>query len=515
MHMPFHRHAAPTAAMAPTLRRKPTVLLRGSRSPGQGSYRRPVSIQLLTIVVGAAVGLALAGTLAVAQRLQVSSQRRSVVRDDGTPFFYLGDTAWELFHRLNREEAARYLDDRASKGFTVVQAVALAELDGLHTLNAYGFTPLIDDDPTRPDVRPGADDDYWDHVDWIIDAANDRGLTVGLLPAWGDKWNLKWGVGPVVFTPENAELYGEWLGNRYREKDLIWILGGDRPIETDEHAAIVRAMATGLRRGDGGAHLITFHPMGGQGSAQYFHEDDWLDFNMRQNGHNATFTESYATTLVDYHRTPVKPIIDGEPLYEDHPVSFEPKENGHSVAADVRRPLYWDLFSGAFGHTYGHHSVWQMWQPGRDPINFPLMPWYDALDQPGANQMQYGRWLLESRPLENRIPDDSVIVTDAVETAVPGAGRYRLKATRDAGGAWAMVYTPAGRPFSVDLEKLTGTEVRAWWFNPRDGSAEEMGVFPREGLRRFVPPAPGEMLDWVLVLDDAAKAFPPPGSHGR
>ena len=57
------------------------------------------------------------------------------------------------------------------------------------------------------------------------------------------------------------------------------------------------------------------------------------------------------------------------------------------MAADVRRPLYWDLFSGACGHTYGHHSVWQMWKPDRPPINDPLMPWTEAIDEPGAKQM--------------------------------------------------------------------------------------------------------------------------------
>ncbi len=80
-------------------------------------------------------------------------------------------------------------------------------------------------------------------------------------------------------------------------------------------------------------------------------------------------------TRADYDRTPVKPVVDGEPIYEDHPVSFDAKKLGHSIAGDVRRPLYWDLFDGAFGHTYGHHSVWQMWSPARTPINNPLMPW--------------------------------------------------------------------------------------------------------------------------------------------
>lgn len=186
---------------------------------------------------------------------------------------------------------------------------------------------------------------------------------------------------------------------------------------------------------------------------------------------------------------------------------------GHSLAADVRRPLYWDLFSGACGHTYGHHSVWQMWQPGRNPINNPLMPWHEALDQPGAGQMQYGRRLMESRPFLTRVPDDTVIVTDRVPTSVPGAGRYRYVATRDEAGTYAMVYAPVRRPFSVRMDAIAGPKVKGWWFNPRNGQATAIGEFSNQGARAFQPPDRGEELDWVLVLDDASKGYPPPGSR--
>ncbi len=475
-------------------------------------------MRMKPIVLTALLGLGLLATptcltAASLPKPKVSENRRFLVTEDGRPFFWLGDTAWELFHRLNREEAELYLKTRAAQGFTIIQAVALAELDGLNTPNPYGHRPLRDNDPTRPDVRDGPENDYWDQVDWIVQRANALGLYIGFLPTWGDKWNKKWGIGPEIFTPQNAEAYGEWLGRRYKDAGLIWILGGDRPIENDTHRAIIRAMARGLRRGDGGAHLITFHPTGGNGSAQHFHAEDWLDFNMRQNGHVAEFTGRYDQTRKDYDRTPVKPILDGEPIYEDHPVSFAPDKQGHSIAADVRRPLYWDLFSGACGHTYGHHSVWQMWSPGKNPINNPLMPWFEAIRQPGAGQMQHAKHLLLSRPFLTRVPDDSVIVTDRVPTSVPGAGRYRFVATRDADGTYAMVYAPVGRPFKVRMDVIRGGKVRAWWFNPRDGTATAIGTFPDTGQREFTPPDPGEHLDWVLVLDDAAKNYPPPGQQ--
>jgi hypothetical protein len=474
-----------------------------------------------TLRLAAPLGLFVLGLAALSApaegampRLKVSENRRFLVYDDGRPFFYLGDTAWELFHRLNREEAGRYLQDRARKGFTVIQAVALAELDGLADPNPYGHRPLRNDDPTQPDVQEGPANDYWDHVDSVVGKANALGLYIGFLPTWGDKWNKKWGTGPEIFTPENAAVYGEWLGRRYRDRGVIWILGGDRPVETEAHKEILRAMARGLRKGDGGAHLMTFHPTGGSGSSEPFHDEDWLDFNMRQNGHVAEFTGRYDATRADYDRVPPKPVLDGEPIYEDHPVSFKAPELGHSIAADVRRPLYWDLFSGACGHTYGHHSVWQMWAPGRKAINNPLLPWFEAIDQPGANQMHHGRRLLESRPFLTRVPDDTVVVTDRVPTSVPGAGRYRYVATRDAEGRYAMVYAPVGRPFQVRMSAITGARVNAWWFNPRDGKATSIGELANDGEREFTPPDPGEHLDWVLVLDDASQGYPAPGVPG-
>lgn len=448
----------------------------------------------------------LAGRAAAADppKLKVSDDHRFLVIESGAPFFYLGDTAWELFHRLDREQATAYLEDRAEKGFTVVQAVVLAELDGLNDPNPYGQKPLVENDPTKPNEA------YFEHVDFIVAKANELGLLVGMLPTWGDKWHDTRDGQPPIFNLKNAELYGEFLGKRYKDAGLIWILGGDRVVENDDQKAIIRAMAGGLREGDGGSHLITFHPRGGESSATWFHDEEWLDFNMNQNGHVVEY-DRYANTRRVYDRTPVKPVIDGEPLYEDHPISFNAKERGHSTAFDVRRALYWDLFAGAFGHTYGHHSVWQMYAPGRNPINGPLMPWDAAIEQPGAAQMQHGRRLIESRPFLTRIPDDSLIVPEDVATSVPGAGDRRFAATRDEQGRFAMIYVPIGRRFTVDLDRLAGDDTRAWWYDPRTGDVAQIGVLPSSGKHEFEPPTLGEATDWVLVLDDASEDFPPPG----
>ncbi|MET0262989.1 MAG: glycoside hydrolase family 140 protein [Rariglobus sp.] len=437
-------------------------------------------------------------------RLKVSDNRRFLVTAKGEPFFYLGDTAWELFHRLDREATGLYLEDRAAKGYNVIQAVALAELDGLRVPNAQGDLPLHDLDPRRPNEA------YFEHVDWVIEKANALGMYVALLPTWGDKWNQRWGVGPEVFNESNAAQFGEWLGHRYRGRAIIWVVGGDRGPDHEGHVAIIREMARGLRRGDGGSHLITMHPWGGHGSADWFHGVDWLDFNIRQNGHEATWTR-YAQIKADYDRVPVVPVFDAEPLYEDHPINASADTHGYSNASDVRRTFYWSVFYGGCGYTYGHHSVWQFWEKNHLPINKPVMAWRDALDQPGAAQMIHGRRLMESRPALTRVPDDDLLVPALSPALIPGAGLYRFAATRDREGRYAMIYVPVGRKFSVRMSMLAGPKVNAWWFDPRTGEASAAGHYENVGEQQFMPPSPGETVDWVLVLDQASQGYDAPG----
>ena len=247
--------------------------------------------------------------------LRISADRRKLVQADGTPFFYLGDTAWELFHRQTREEAAEYLAVRAEQQFTVIQAVALAEFDGLRTPNPYGHVPFHDLDPTRPN------EDYFQHVDWIVARAGALGLVVGLLPTWGDKVTRGFprAIGPEVFDPDSARVYGRFLGQRYREQALIWILGGDRELTQASHLLTYRAIAEGIREG-GARQPMTFHPRGGASSSQVVHGEAWLDFNMIQSGHQGRDNPTWDMVDLDLAKLPPRPTLDGEPNYEDHPV---------------------------------------------------------------------------------------------------------------------------------------------------------------------------------------------------
>jgi len=434
--------------------------------------------------------------------LQISPNRRFLVHDDGTPFFYLGDTAWELFHRLTRDEAEVYLQTRAAQGFTVIQAVILAEYGGLTVPNAEGGLPLHENDPTQPQTL------YFRHVDWIVNRAAELGLYIGMLPSWGDKVNQKWGEGPEILKPENAFAFGKFLGRRYQDKPLIWIIGGDRVPENDTHYETWRLMVNGLRMGDGGTHLMTFHPMGGHSSSSYFHSAEWLDFNMMQTGHSRN-SPSYDKIAHDYGLVPVKPVLDGEPGYEDHPESFDPK-NGYLNDYDSRKAAYWAVFAGACGHTYGCHDIWQFLDPARfAPVNAARTPWREALELPGANQMRHLRTLVESRPFLTRIPDQALLVSG------PGEGGDHVQATRDADGSYAFVYSASGLPFTLDLTTLKGEPLAAWWFDPRTAGAVPVGRVERTVSETFTPPSCGPGCDWVLVVDDASQGFPAPGKVAR
>ncbi|MEJ0080369.1 MAG: DUF4038 domain-containing protein [Puia sp.] len=369
---------------------------------------------------------------------------------DGKDFFWLGDTGWELFHRLDRQQADLYLETRHRQGFTVIQAVILAEFDGLHTPNAYGDLPLINDDPSKPN------ENYFRQVDYIIDRAAEKDLVIGLLPTWGDKIRRdSWGKGPVIFNPENALIYGRWLGNRYKDrKNIIWILGGDRNPENENELKIWRSMAAGILEGTGGKNhaLITYHPQPNeQGSAQYFFSDEWFSFNMFQNGHcrNAPV---YQKIYASWQRLPAKPVLDGEPIYEDHPVCFNVKDLGTSSAYDVRQYAWLDVFAGAFGHTYGCHDIWQFYSADREAVNGPHVYWPAAMELPGASQMKWLRRLMETHaPISERIPDQSVIL----ENNLPAA--ERIQATR--GKDYLFVYSAAaGKPFTVVLGKINRKE---------------------------------------------------------
>lgn len=420
--------------------------------------------------------------------LRVSDNKRHLVKKDGSPFVYLGDTAWELFHRLTREEADYYLQTRAGQKFTVIQAVVVAEQLGLSVRSAMGHLPFVDKDPTKPVER------YFQDVDWMIQRANELGLVVGLLPTWGDKVTRGWGnTEDPIFNPENARVYGEFLGKRYKDKAIIWVIGGDRKV-ADEHAyATWRSMVAGIKAGDGGRHLMTFHPHWQQPSFESWPNEPWLDFHACQSAHVQRDMPNYETITKGRSIEPTKPIFDSEPCYEDHPIRGNP-ENGWFDCYDTRKAAYRALFAGAFGHTYGCHGVWQMYQEGRPPAGTVRTPWKSAIHLHGARQMQWVRELIESRAFYKAVPDQSILVDEGIVAD-------HARAIRAEDHSFAFVYIPRAKPRELNLKVLKGKSYKTSWFDPRRGTWKLNETYSSSDKCLVTPPTNELCEDWVLVLD--------------
>ena len=431
--------------------------------------------------------------------LKVSENGRFLMDENGDPFFWLGDTGWLVFSKLSREEAETYLQDRAAKGFNVVQVMVLHNVE---LKNYYGDSALVNMDVSQPRVTPGSSHrdpeeyDYWDHVDYMVDLAARKGIYMALVPVWGS--NVKGGR----VSREQADRYSTWLGERYADRsNIIWLNGGD--IRGSDSTATWDLMGSNLRSA-APDHLITFHPFGRTRSSTWFHQADWLDFNMFQSGHRrydqddtefAYGQDNWRYVQDDYRLDPVKPTIDGEPSYEGIPQGLHDPSEPYWNENDLRRYAYWSVFAGGFGFTYGHSAVMQMHKPEDGEGAYGVKKfWDEAIMAPGSGQMKFLKELMLSFPYFERIPDPSLVAGN------PGEKYDYLVATR--GREYALIYTYTGREMDIALGKIEGSAVKASWYNPRTGEITGIGNFANTGVVSFNPPGEKEEgNDWVLVLE--------------
>jgi hypothetical protein len=470
------------------------------------------------ILVLVFAGACFAQTAALPQ-LRVSDNGRYLVKQDGSPFLYLADTAWSMLN-WTREDVDMYLQDRAQKGFTVIQ-ISVAGFSALTVPNAYGQTIFVDRDPSRPN------DAYFQELDYVADKAESLGLYLALVPLWANNYERPQHLDsfiddpyPDVLNPSTAFSYGKFLGWRYRQKPVIWILGGDWFYSGYEN--LYQSMAAGLKEGESGIpYLMTFH----QKPETPLVQAPWLDFQMIQTSHTI-WNRSYDLIAKDWESLPTRPEVMGEGGYEG--IADHTMEVVHTINdADVRRIAYCSMFAGAAGYTYGAQGVWNHngpraanlppTQPPGAPGRWGTSPtWTEGLQLLGSTQLRYLRTLLESRPMLDRIPDQWLIAEDQYSTV------NRIQATRAADGSYAFIYMASGAKLRVDLihhgdafpffHKVSGDVIRAYWYDPRHGTSLLIGEFKKtDEYRDFTPPSTGPGNDWVLVLDDASKHYPAPG----
>lgn len=430
--------------------------------------------------------------------LQVSDNGRFLQFADGKPFFWLADTGWLLPERLNRDEAAYYLQRCAEAGFNVVQ---VQTMNGVPSFNIYGkmSTPK-GFDFTTIDTDEGYG--YWQHMDYIIDQAARHNIFIAMTCVWGGV--VKAGLMDV----EQARSYGRFLAERYKDKwNIVWVIGGD--IQGNVKTEVWDALATSIKNIDKN-HLMTFHPRGRTTSARWFNNREWLDFNMFQSGHrrygqrmgNKDYpipdnTEENNWMYVDSAWTykPIKPVLDGEPSYEDIPQGLHDSFEPLWTALDVRRYAYWSVFAGSCGHTYGNNAIIQFAKPGVAGAYFAngeRKPWYKALDDPGFNQMKHLKRLMLSLPYFDRVPAQDLVENN-------GTRYERLAATR--GNGYLLVYNHTGRDMRLRLGKISGKRKNLWWMDAATGKLTPLGCHDSKTLTLSPPQASGR--DGVLIAIDS------------
>jgi hypothetical protein len=432
--------------------------------------------------------------------LRISENQRFLVAENGAPFFWLGDTAWLLFTKLSREETEKYLEDRRQKGFNVIQVMVLHDVK--NAVNFYGDSAVIHHEIDKPFATAGnsAVDpmqyDYWDHLDFVIDLASEKGLYMALVPVWGS--NVKNGS----VNRDQAREYAHWLSERYKDyTNIVWMNGGD--IKGSDSTAIWNAVGSAIR-GNGSRQLITFHPFGRTRSSMWFHDEAWLDFNMFQSGHRrydqdtigfCYGEDNWKYVLDDYGREPAKPTLDGEPSYEGILQGLHDTTQPYWTDSDIRRYAYWSVFAGACGFTYGHNAIMQFHkQSDTKPAYGVKDTWDVAMNAPGANQMKYLKQLILSRSSFDRVPAPEMVADHQ------GKKYDYLAATK--GYQYAFIYTCNGSTMKIDLRKMKMKKIKASWFNPRSGISKHIGRYKGTGIQTFDPP--GEKAagnDWVLVLE--------------
>ncbi len=477
--------------------------------------------------------------------LRVSENGRFLVREDGSAFFPVADTAWAMGWKLNRDQVEIYLHRRREQKFNTIAIVAFPGVEGEVVIpNVFGDRPFQTSkrgvwDLLRPITTPGNDPenaneyDYWDHLEYVIDTAESKGMVVILLPAWGVYVAGDWGSGKptrdTVLDETSGYQYSRWIGQQFKDKkNIIWMIGGDRnAVYGDkDYRDIFRAMAEGVADGVNGIDqqdnkadysttLMSYHPRKWQpNSSEWFHHEPWLDFNSIQDQPSDQIT----STDSDYGLSPVKPTWLFEGGYEFRRNTYKDWQ--------IRFQSWQTVFAGGFGVTYGSMNIYHFNSP-ESAIDEPIKvdksrKWETSLAEPGAMDMQHLHRLMTSLSNDqflDRIPDQSLLEGNhGGMSGNEGIKSTRLQATRGAKGDYALVYSANGRNISVRMNRLSASAKNAFWLNPRNGkwrvgdreTAEQIPFMknvlsgPSAPVQPFDPPGvAGDGNDWVLVLRSA------------
>jgi len=410
--------------------------------------------------------------------LKVSDNRRYLTYGDGTPFLWIGDTAWSVPQRASDEEWKAYIADRAAKHFTLLQVAPAPEWAG--ESDRQGQKPFTDKACVQ--WNPS----YWQSFEQKIQRANEAGMVVLLVGL----------MEPVHRYPEATQacLFARSIVARMFGNFVLF-----SPSFDSEFMPLANEVGRAAREATA-VHLITQHPGTPWDqpiptfSTQYY-DQPYLDFVGVQTGHNAGNRNWCAHHAIEwnlhlYRHEPHKPVINLEAMYDAQ------GEQGWQ-AVDARSLAWRTWLSGAMGYTYGAGDLppkvpqgnGAVWKWVTDPEKYDY--WKKALQWDSAFQMQQLHdflaaiqwWRLEpAHDLIRNQPDDVTC---------------RMVLARSAAGDLAVAYLPNNEAIDIDVSVFPAS-LNGRWFDPVHGRYTSIpGHVENTGSHRFTAPTEG---DWVLLL---------------
>ncbi|MCY2925867.1 MAG: DUF5060 domain-containing protein, partial [Planctomycetota bacterium] len=313
--------------------------------------------------------------------IRVSDNSRHFTHADGTPFFWLGDTHWQMpdtervdacNHPAHRGKACPFggqfqhlLADRKAKGFSVYQTYPLA-VDP-----AWWTSPHTQINPER----------FASVFDVQMDALARQGFVIALgFGHYNDS---------VAIPADDLRRWGRYLVARYGAHPVVWITCQEMnmPDGGGNRLASWQAIARDIAQADGYRHPLSGHqvvvdvgtlPLGGE---------PWHTWFALQGGHRNVPLTPQQRYAGYYAFRPTKPIVETEAMYEELDCC-----GAIADARDARTSAWKAMLCGCAGYTYGAAGVWALkWDPADTrwkDYNYRTPGWYAGMALPGSAQMR-------------------------------------------------------------------------------------------------------------------------------
>ncbi|MBM7564834.1 DUF4038 domain-containing protein [Paenibacillus sacheonensis] len=438
--------------------------------------------------------------------LKVSSNGRYLTYNDGTPFFYLGDTHWILPHeRFSTSNATgiasqfKYVvDKRVSQGFTVYQSEPIWQPHGggTHTGSDEEAVANLSDGFTSADLA-GFDnldrkfkyiaDQGLVHanaqVSWAQDPANYSVYTDAYMARVAKYWVARFGSYPLIYTIAqeiDRNMYGAYNATTMSK----WYAVGQSISDNDAYGQPI--MPHMENTGTSVASNSTW--------ASKSYHDGWA---VQWQGD----LTGMSTAKDFYNFSTAKPSV----LYESAYDGFWTDSTGALGAA------YKAFQYGIYGYGYGASGVWNdVYSKTGEADDFGTgyeLPsrytwWYDGANYATGSQLTYFKSFYTSLEWWKLVPR----FDDAAWGSFSDTSRSLLSSD---GNSTYVTFFFNGTTSTGTIKGMdNGYYYDAKWFNPRTGAYTAISTTAKSTSGQWNVPSKPDTNDWVLLLKKTSAPVP-------